>query len=199
MYISPSTSENQQLRQCLSYFFPVYSYSSSANQNRVQSVRNPQWRFSACLQLIFSRFSDLHVDLWPCSSHARRSRWRPRNDHSSPIRTTHGGLDEPPESSWSVSICDWVSGSCSKISPNSAVDKTQIQPTHANLAVDILFALYDSDRTVEEQKTLCQLLGQLQIESGLDMRSIQKINILLTYHEDVSHFHPCLCPAQTRY
>ena len=38
MYISPSTRDNQELRQCLSYFFPVYSYSSPENQNRVQKV-----------------------------------------------------------------------------------------------------------------------------------------------------------------
>ena len=38
MYISPTTKDNQELRQCLSYFFPVYSYSSPGNQNRVQKV-----------------------------------------------------------------------------------------------------------------------------------------------------------------
>jgi len=38
MYISPTTMDNQELRQCLSYFFPVYSYSSPANQDRMQSV-----------------------------------------------------------------------------------------------------------------------------------------------------------------
>ena len=38
---------------------------------------------------------------------------------------------------------------------------------------------------VDEQKTLCQLLGQLQIEPGLDERSIHKLNILLSYHDEV--------------
>lgn len=38
VYFSPETSGNQQLRQCLSYFFPVYCYSSPANQRRLQSV-----------------------------------------------------------------------------------------------------------------------------------------------------------------
>ncbi|KAF8962585.1 nuclear condensing complex subunit [Flammula alnicola] len=41
MYISPTTADNQELRQCLSYFFPVYSYSSPANQNRMQSIFMP--------------------------------------------------------------------------------------------------------------------------------------------------------------
>ena len=38
IYVSPNTADNQQLRQCLSYFFPVYSYSLPANQLRMQSV-----------------------------------------------------------------------------------------------------------------------------------------------------------------
>ncbi|KAK0203511.1 nuclear condensing complex subunit [Desarmillaria ectypa] len=37
-YISPSTSDNPELRQCLSYFFPVYCYSSLENQARMQSI-----------------------------------------------------------------------------------------------------------------------------------------------------------------
>ncbi|KAF9234460.1 nuclear condensing complex subunit [Melanogaster broomeanus] len=35
-YLSPDTVENQELRQCLSYFFPVYCYSSAVNQRRMQ-------------------------------------------------------------------------------------------------------------------------------------------------------------------
>lgn len=38
---------------------------------------------------------------------------------------------------------------------------------------------------VDVQKMLCQLLGQLQIGPGLDSRSIQKLNILLSNHEEV--------------
>ena len=41
------------------------------------------------------------------------------------------------------------------------------------------------EATDEEQKTLCQLLNQLQIEPGMDFRDMQKINILLSYHEEV--------------
>ncbi|KAF9476968.1 hypothetical protein BDN70DRAFT_811386 [Pholiota conissans] len=41
MYVSPTTKDHQEVRQCLSYFFPVYSYSSPANQNRMQSVFMP--------------------------------------------------------------------------------------------------------------------------------------------------------------
>ncbi|TFY80499.1 hypothetical protein EWM64_g3513 [Hericium alpestre] len=38
VYLSPDTVDNQELRQCLSYFFPVYCYSSPTNQRRMQSI-----------------------------------------------------------------------------------------------------------------------------------------------------------------
>ncbi|KAI0073119.1 hypothetical protein K474DRAFT_1603932 [Panus rudis PR-1116 ss-1] len=37
-YVSPMTADNQELRQCLSYFLPVYCYSSPQNQSRMQSI-----------------------------------------------------------------------------------------------------------------------------------------------------------------
>ncbi|KAF8424272.1 nuclear condensing complex subunit [Boletus edulis BED1] len=37
-YLSPDTAENQELRQCLAYFFPVYCYSSSINQKRMRQI-----------------------------------------------------------------------------------------------------------------------------------------------------------------
>ena len=41
---------------------------------------------------------------------------------------------------------------------------------------------------VEDYKVLCQLLGQLQINSGLDQRSIHKLDILISHHEQVKCF-----------
>jgi len=38
-YLSPNTVDNQELRQCLSYFFPVYCYSLPANQRRMREVQ----------------------------------------------------------------------------------------------------------------------------------------------------------------
>ncbi|KAK2461194.1 hypothetical protein APHAL10511_006721 [Amanita phalloides] len=37
-YLSPDTTDNQELRQCLTFFFPVYCYSSSANQLRMREI-----------------------------------------------------------------------------------------------------------------------------------------------------------------
>lgn len=37
-YFSPDTADNQEVRQCLSYFLPVYCYSSSENQRRMRKA-----------------------------------------------------------------------------------------------------------------------------------------------------------------
>ena len=37
-YVSPYTLDNQELQQCLSYFFLVYCYSSPINQRNMQKV-----------------------------------------------------------------------------------------------------------------------------------------------------------------
>ncbi|KAI6000302.1 nuclear condensing complex subunit [Pisolithus orientalis] len=39
-YLSPDTVDNQELRQCLSYFFPVFCCSSSVNQRQMMQVRS---------------------------------------------------------------------------------------------------------------------------------------------------------------
>lgn len=44
----------------------------------------------------------------------------------------------------------------------------------------------------EDQKVLCQLLGQLQLTPELDTRTILKINILLEHHEEVRFFFSLL-------
>ncbi|BGP19048.1 hypothetical protein JCM10213_009242 [Rhodosporidiobolus nylandii] len=38
LYFASDTVDNHELRQCLSYFFPVYCYSNAANQRRVANV-----------------------------------------------------------------------------------------------------------------------------------------------------------------
>lgn len=40
-YLSPDTVDNQELRQCLSYFFPVFCCSSSVNQRQMMQITMP--------------------------------------------------------------------------------------------------------------------------------------------------------------
>ncbi|KIM91366.1 hypothetical protein PILCRDRAFT_810639 [Piloderma croceum F 1598] len=43
-YLSPDTADNQELRQCLAYFFPVYCYSSPVNQRRMHKMFMPMFQ-----------------------------------------------------------------------------------------------------------------------------------------------------------
>ena len=47
LYLSPDTVDNQPLRQSLTYFLPVYCYSSTENQRRMQSVSLHELRLLA--------------------------------------------------------------------------------------------------------------------------------------------------------
>ncbi|KAI0696847.1 nuclear condensing complex subunit [Cytidiella melzeri] len=51
-YVSPDTANNQELRQCLSYFFPVYCYSSGAHQRRMQKAFIP----------LYDKLSEVHKE-----------------------------------------------------------------------------------------------------------------------------------------
>ncbi|KAF8494799.1 nuclear condensing complex subunit [Gautieria morchelliformis] len=57
VYISPYTKDNQELRQCLSYFFPVYCYSSPANQRRMQKIA------LSAYEMLSETYSNLDEDL----------------------------------------------------------------------------------------------------------------------------------------
>jgi len=182
LYISPTTANNQELRQCLAYFFPVYSYSSPINQSRVQSVCPVYSSFSFLadfLKIFMSTFDyalRLHEDL---------------DDDQEMIAPYQLGLLmvdwTNPQKAAEMSVLRVSLTMYRKVTfLYSSVNQDLIKPTHVNLAVDILIALYDSDRTVDEQKTLLQLLGQLHMAPDLDLRSIQKLNILVTYHEEVN-------------
>lgn len=72
-YVSPYTTGNAELRQCLSYFFSVYFYATAANQGRLRSVCRllgfAGWRVysSHCDR------KDLHARVRRDDAHARRA------------------------------------------------------------------------------------------------------------------------------
>ncbi|THH30647.1 hypothetical protein EUX98_g3519 [Antrodiella citrinella] len=55
-YVSPVTSENEELRQCLAYFLPVYCYSLPSNQMRMRSI------FLTAFELVSKVFEELDAD-----------------------------------------------------------------------------------------------------------------------------------------
>ncbi|KAF7365576.1 hypothetical protein MVEN_00431000 [Mycena venus] len=52
---------------------------------------------------------------------------------------------------------------------------------HADLAVDILVALYDSDRRSEDQEVLCTLFSHLHLEGPLEPPLLVKLSVLLQH------------------
>ncbi|THV00743.1 hypothetical protein K435DRAFT_718742 [Dendrothele bispora CBS 962.96] len=144
-YISPTTFENQDLRQCLAYFFPVYCYSSPENQKRMQSI--------------FIKVFDLAVKV-------------------------HEQLDDDQEmislAQFGLLLVDWMDPNKLVKLPN--VGYSNNANAHDELAVEILLALYDSDRDDMIRKELCQLLTHLQLSpKGMDPRTMIKLSILLEH------------------
>ncbi|KAE9387794.1 hypothetical protein BT96DRAFT_1076815, partial [Gymnopus androsaceus JB14] len=48
-YISPSTMDNTEPKQCLSYFFPVYCYLSRENRSQMQTIFISAFDLAVCL------------------------------------------------------------------------------------------------------------------------------------------------------
>ncbi|KAH9836048.1 nuclear condensing complex subunit [Rhodofomes roseus] len=145
-YVSPTTADNQELRQCLSYFLPVYCYSSAANQRRMQSVALAA--------------SDL-------------------------VRQAYGELADEEEmispSQFGLLLVDWTDP---RKLVNADKQGSSANDVHLDLAADILKALYVKDRTDEERKDLCQLLGKLYIPDKPGDLTLLLLHMLLSDLED---------------
>ncbi|KAJ7287535.1 nuclear condensing complex subunit [Mycena rebaudengoi] len=142
-YVSPRTAGNSELRQCLSYFFSVYCYSSVENQSRLQSI------FMVAFDEVSRMQDELDEDQTMVSSHQ-----------------------------FGLLVIDWTGSQ--KVS-ETARTPSHSRQVHADLAVDILLALYDSDRRSEDQEVLCTFLSHLHIESTLEPQLLVKLSILLEH------------------
>ncbi|KII87912.1 hypothetical protein PLICRDRAFT_112070 [Plicaturopsis crispa FD-325 SS-3] len=145
-YVSPATADNLELRQCLSYFFPVYCYSSPLNQSR--------------MQLLFMTAYDLI-----CQVHESL------DDDEVMITPYQFGL---------LFISDWTNPQ--KLA--ATLENGVVNGVHVDLAIDILKALYESDRNEESRKTLLQLLGHLHIPDEVDIHSIIRVHILVSHLQE---------------
>ncbi|KAF8635423.1 hypothetical protein AX15_000413 [Amanita polypyramis BW_CC] len=141
-YVNFETRDNQELRQCLSYFFPVYCYSSLANQSRMQSI----------FMNAFDLFVNLHEE----------------SDSDEIMISPY---------QFGLLMVDWTNSQKAANVNGSSVPRN----IHADVAVDILRALYDEDRSANDRKTLCQLLGNLDIATPVDDRTLFKIHLLLSH------------------
>ncbi|KAJ2934154.1 hypothetical protein H1R20_g2926, partial [Candolleomyces eurysporus] len=144
LYISPSTVENQELRQCLSYFFPVYSYASASNQSRIQSI----------FLTAYDQAKKMHDDL---------------DEDQEMISPYDFGL----------MIVDWSDPT--KAIQITGTERSETESAHVELAIQLLSALYDEDRSDTDRKAFCQVLNQLQIPADLNHRSIHKVHLLISH------------------
>ncbi|KZT66264.1 hypothetical protein DAEQUDRAFT_768182 [Daedalea quercina L-15889] len=145
-YVSPMTADNQELRQCLSYFLTVYCYCSAVNQQRLQSVAMTAY------------------DL---------------------VRQVNGevNLDEQMISPYQFGLLlvDWMD---SQKLINADRQNPSMNEVQLDFAMDLLKALYGKDRTDEDRKDLCQLLGKLHISDSAGDFSLFLLHILLSDLED---------------
>ncbi|KAJ7863492.1 nuclear condensing complex subunit [Mycena olivaceomarginata] len=138
-YVSPYTTGNAELRQCLSYFFSVYFYATAANQGRLRSIFMPA----------FDEMMRMHDEL---------------AEDQTMVSPQQFGLF----------VVDWTDA-------RKAADTSASRHVHAELAVDILVALYDSDRRSEDQEVLCTLFSHLHIEGPLAPPLLVKLSVLLQH------------------
>ncbi|KAM6503310.1 Nuclear condensing complex subunit [Amanita muscaria] len=141
-YVNFETRENQELRQCLAYFFPVYCYSSQMNQSRMQSI----------FMQSFNLFVQLHEE----------------NESDETIISPY---------QFGQLMIDWTN-SQKAAAVNGA---SPVRDIHADVAVDILYALYEENLSASHRKVICQLLGQLEIGAPVDDRTLFKLHLLLSH------------------
>ena len=151
-YLQPDTADNQPLRQCLSYFFPVYCYSSSANQRTMQKVFClPVASLGTCLTEWFTGV--LGLVQTPVRSIPRQGR-RSGDDSSRTVRSTVAGLDGPNESrvSYMRSISDNSLTKFASEIPGQDRDET----IHVDAACDIIRTLFEKEMDSESSAScLC--------------------------------------------
>ncbi|KAF9532366.1 nuclear condensing complex subunit [Crepidotus variabilis] len=150
-YVSPATADNQDLRQCLAYFLPVYSQSSSSNQG--------------CMREMF-----IHIFLDICQDR-REAEEEDEEDEivsSSQIADMFILWTDPT----SLNAAMLAQGG------NSLGDREL--GVHLDLAEDVLKTLFEKDLK-EDKRVLCQLLNKLQIPSTVDDRKIQSIKLLVDH------------------
>lgn len=77
-----------------------------------------------------------------------------------------------------LQIIDWAD-------PQKCADNAANKDSHADLAVDILAALYEPTRKGEHDRDLCQSLSQLHFTPETEDRSLVKLNLLLANVQDM--------------
>lgn len=192
VYFAPETIDNLELRQCLSYFFPVYCYSQSANQKRMQEVSGLGSSHTGReLQLIFNELCGLDIPLVPGDSLCGARRLgRPFHDGlACSAGESAARLDGSTEGSVRI-YCSYpgYTPADTRCSLHSAPEGVKVDETiQVDLTIDILKQIYKEPKK-ETRKQLCQLLGKLHIPDSLDEWQCKNVLLLISQLDSVSAF-----------
>ncbi|KAH8108765.1 nuclear condensing complex subunit [Phellopilus nigrolimitatus] len=158
-YVSPVSAENQELRQCLAYFLPVYCYSSPANQSRMQAI------FIAAFDLVTRVYDEMEDDqdmIAPLQFGQLLIDW---TDPSKVV-----GLPNAPNDSSVVHV-------------NLAIDilKALYDNDRARKSLTWPFSASNDDSfcLAEDRKTLCQLLAKLVLPPDAEQPVLYTLYILV--------------------
>ncbi|KAF9447221.1 hypothetical protein P691DRAFT_707172 [Macrolepiota fuliginosa MF-IS2] len=150
-FLSPATSGNQDLRQALTCFFPVYSYSSVANQSSIMSI----------FLRVFSEVKKTRADLEEGEEVAT----------SSQVTTMFIDLTDPNRLSSVVSAHGLAD-------EKDIHDNESLQ---LKLAIEILkeFLKPNFDFDKDDKKVLCQMFSKLYIPDVVDDELIRRLKLYL--------------------
>ncbi|KAG8974581.1 hypothetical protein FRB90_009747, partial [Tulasnella sp. 427] len=153
LYLTPETEDNQALRQCLSYFFPVYCYSSPLNQRRMQHIfLETYWHLKEYRESL-----EGEQDMIPPSQITLLF-----VDWTDPLKAVEM-KDQAADSAVQAELA-------SDIIKALLIGKYPVQ-LDANIRADLTIAK-------EDKKILCQMLGRLHIPADLDHDKAQQLKIL---------------------
>ncbi|KDR81425.1 hypothetical protein GALMADRAFT_239313 [Galerina marginata CBS 339.88] len=153
-YLSPLTTGNQELRQCLSFFFQMYSYSSSDNQKRMANI-----------------FIHVFLDISEDRKEARESDAELEIIGSTQVTAMFVDWTDPLRLSEVINVQGAQNG------------KGADECVQLSMAEDILRLLFEKDLKVdiekEDKKILCQLLNKLHIPDVVDDYRIRSLKLLM--------------------
>ncbi|KAF8965273.1 nuclear condensing complex subunit [Flammula alnicola] len=153
-YISPLTAGNQELRQCLTFFFQIYSHSSPANQARMREI-----------------FILIFLDICEDRKKAKESDEDSEVISSAQVAAMFVDWTDPLQLSKAINA------------RGTQNEKSVDECIQLDIAEDILKLLFEKDLKVEiekeDKRVLCQLFNKLHIPDTVDDYRIRSLKLLM--------------------
>lgn len=158
IYVSPDTAHNQELRQCLSYFFPVYCYSAVVNQRIMQRVSFAALLATLNTLIVLQAFISLYSKLTEIYKELNED-----EDMISPAQASLMIVDwtDPRKAQYVQCLVDNTPAdqmcACRTVSQN--VQGHQVdESVHIDLASDIIKALFGDSLESKSRQPCCLIV-----------------------------------------